>query len=786
MTIPELQDGRLRTGRRPPRDPELEGEGPRIGHTVRRWRDTALRIKWVLVAVVAAGVVAGVGATRIVEPEYLVRSTVYLGARRDAQAQGGPIREGEFVQREGWVDVLRSNRVLEPVVERLRLWRWTKDSTGSAVFGTMVPQTGARGGTFTLRIIGGGTRYEVLRGLQREKLGKGTLPDSVGRWIGLDWQVPAGALSDGDYGFGFLPPREAAGLLNERLITTLSPGDQILTLSLRDEDAFRGASVVNQVVDEFLVVAQDLQRTQASEYQTALREQLTLAEQRLRDAEQALQTFRSSTITQPGEANAGATDPLVRDYFDKRLSLENLRRDRESLEQLLASSSGLSVERLLAIPSVSSQTTGPLRDALQELGAKEVQLRAARQQYSDEYATVRDLAAQVNSLRRETIPRLARLKLDEMRLTERDLDRTVGSFSGELRRIPQRTIQEIRLKRDFAVADQFYTSLLSRWNEVRLAAAGESSDLKVIDRAYPPSIPTKNSRLFLLAAGALGGLGLAVVLVFLVDRLDPRLRYAEETEDDLRLDVLARIPVLPRETKRNADMLTAAQAVEAFRTLRLRLQHEFRETGQVTVVISSAGANEGKSLVTANLASSFADAGCRTVLVDGDLRRGKQHEPFGVPAVPGLTDLLGSRAGLEAVLRPTGDKNLWVVPAGSRSQRVPELLDRDRIAALVKQLAAQFEVVLIDSAPLGAGVDTYAIATAASAMVLVVRHGVTNRTVADGKLDAMDRLPVRQLGAVLNAVPINSAFSQYDSYSYLNEYALVGGDAPTAVLPKPK
>jgi tyrosine-protein kinase Etk/Wzc len=443
------------------------------------------------------------------------------------------------------------------------------------------------------------------------------------------------------------------------------------------------------------------------------------------------------------------------------------------------------VEGLRSIPALSEPNTA-LSDAVQELGRKETQLRAARQQYSDEFVAVRDLVGQVETLRRETIPRLANSKLDEMKLVERELDQTTSAFSGELRKTPQRAIDEMRAKRDFDVADQFYTSLLSRWNEVRLASEGSTDELKVIDRAVPPTTPSSNSKRMVFASGVFAGIVLAGLLVFLTDLLDGQIRYPEEVEKDLRLRLVARVPMLPKRIVRDTEILVAAQAVEAFRAVRLCLQQAFEGRGCIVIVVTSEGVNEGKSLISANLAMTFAESGVRTLLVDGDLRRGSQHRAYGVPQVPGFTDVLTGRATLQESVRATPTPDLSILTSGQRSRRVPELLDRDKLSQILQALKHDFDVIIIDSAPLGAGVDTYALGTAAGTMLMVLRHGVTNRKAVDGRLSVVDQLPVRIIGAVMNGVPPTKAFASYDAYSYLGEYALVGGDAPQPFLPTSK
>src|SRR5262249_30501341 len=158
--------------------------------------------------------------------------------------------------------------------------------------------------------------------------------------------------------------------------------------------------------------------------------------------------------------------------------------------------------------------------------------------------------------------------------------------------------------------------------------------------------------------------------------------------------------------------------------------------------VSSTQPGDGKSLISANLAMSFADAGLRTVLIDGDTRRGTLHEVFGITHAPGLTDYLLETATLDEVIRPTSDANLVVIPCGLRRRRSPELLTSPRLTAMVEQLKAGFDIVIFDTPPLAAGIDGYSLATATGNLLLVARVGATRRRLALDKLRPFDRLPV--------------------------------------------
>jgi capsular exopolysaccharide synthesis family protein len=229
---------------------------------------------------------------------------------------------------------------------------------------------------------------------------------------------------------------------------------------------------------------------------------------------------------------------------------------------------------------------------------------------------------------------------------------------------------------------------------------------------------------------------------------------------------------------RTAHPEVAMQTIEAIRTLRLSIQHSFNG-GPVVLTISSPGPGDGKSLLTANLALSFAEAGFRTLLIDGDIRRGRVDRMFKVDRRPGLVDCLAGSATTDQIIRQTdAHPALHVLPSGTRQHRAPELLTSSRLPELLGQLTPMYEVILVDSPPMGAGIDAYALGVATGNLVTVVRTGITDLELAKKKLKLAYRLPIRVLGAVVNDLRGHGAFSEY---TYLTEYEI----AEEQLLPAP-
>jgi capsular exopolysaccharide synthesis family protein len=204
-----------------------------------------------------------------------------------------------------------------------------------------------------------------------------------------------------------------------------------------------------------------------------------------------------------------------------------------------------------------------------------------------------------------------------------------------------------------------------------------------------------------------------------------------------------------------------SQVVESFRTLRLAVRYEFPPNGPVVLSVSSPSSEDGKSLVSSNLAIAFASAGHRTLLIDGDVRRGTLHSTFDIQVTPGLVEYLSNGVGLDTVVKSTLTENLFLLPRGTRANRAPELLVSDRMGALIQIARQEFDVVIIDSPPFIAGVDAYALAAAAGNILVVLRQGVSDRKLAAAKLSIVDRLPIRFLGAVINGVPAGGMYRYY-------------------------
>jgi succinoglycan biosynthesis transport protein ExoP len=354
---------------------------------------------------------------------------------------------------------------------------------------------------------------------------------------------------------------------------------------------------------------------------------------------------------------------------------------------------------------------------------------------------------------------------------ERELQARISSASRELQAIPRRTIEEQRLRRQVDIDAASYQDLKTRYQDALFAQSAGDIGARVLDPAVVPRRPLSDQGIRLFGMALVAGFGLGILGAILLDRVDRRVRYPEQVSRDLGLPILGAIPRL--KTAGNGHLARPGetlQIVEALRGIRLGLVHAHGAAGPLLVTITSPGPGEGKSFVVANLALAFADAGHRTMLLDGDVRRGELHRMLGVSRKPGLTDFLGGRSSREDVIQRTRYPLLNFVGGGTRSADAPELLASPALPQLLLSLRGAYDVILLDSPPLGAGVDPFVLGTATGNLLLVLRTGVTDRELAEAKLDMLDRLPIRILGAVLNDVRPTGHYRYYGYHYYADGY----------------
>lgn len=381
---------------------------------------------------------------------------------------------------------------------------------------------------------------------------------------------------------------------------------------------------------------------------------------------------------------------------------------------------------------------------------------------------------------------------------------------------PNLQLEEMRLKREITNDEKLYTLLKSKLDDARInEESKKAQSVTIVDRAVESRTPININLPLIIIFGLLTGALAGIIAAFIFEQLDFSVRTIEEVEKVTGIQVIGLIPYfeLPDEKKksfketllenlrhyilrkeRTANPVQATKRLlinyeeksivkEAFRMLQANLFQKLgidKELGK-KILVSSSSPMEGKSMTSINLAIIIAQMGHKVMLIDADLRKPSIHKAFGFKkSYPGLTEILTASAPWEETarnlvdilmeadwdqaLKTTGLDNLSIITSGSRTPNSTELLSSEEMDNLLKDLSANFEVIILDTPPALPLADALVLAPKVDSVLLVHKLGKISRQVLIRTKEEFVTLKANVTGIVLN--DISSLFRTDSDYYY--------------------
>ena len=288
--------------------------------------------------------------------------------------------------------------------------------------------------------------------------------------------------------------------------------------------------------------------------------------------------------------------------------------------------------------------------------------------------------------------------------------------------------------------------------------------------------PVSPNRLKLLVVSLFAGLVLALGVPFLIEYLDHTLGNLDQVESTFHMRGLGIVPQIDASSVGAAALISADESrkdalIENFRVIRTNVLSMGSLTKQPHVVmVTSAMPKEGKTVVSSNLAVSFAHTGARTLLIDTDLRRGRLHRLFGYRKDPGLSNVLLNEVSLEEACRPTGQENLTILSAGRHLDTGTELLGSPRFRDLMQTLRERYDRIVIDTPPVLGLSETSMMQSLVDGVLFVIWTGHTPARSAKAAVDMLTANGANFYGFVLNRLDLRATANYYQYYYYSHDY----------------
>ncbi|HSL83716.1 MAG TPA: polysaccharide biosynthesis tyrosine autokinase, partial [Thermoanaerobaculia bacterium] len=641
------------------------------------------------------------------------------------------------------------------------------------------------------------TQYRLLesRGLaERVVLDLGLAEDPSFNPGGVALAPASGEPIDPEAADSAVLGRLAGRLLGGLQVQPVS-GTQLVDVVYRSSSGEFAARAANGFAQAFIDWGISTRTNTAGRASSFLSSQIEALKQDLQDKETQFQAFsrRTDIVSLDPSANVVLQrfQALNQDYIEAKAD----RIDKEARHRELLEAPNQDV--------ADEYSGGTISRLLQEQLKLEREYQTKLQTYKPEWPAMVELQATIDQGRvnlsstiaeyTENAKKAAFAEYQTAVRRERALEAEIRAVRGELLDQGSAGVELANLQVEIETSRDLMDKLLRQQSETEVAARLQTtreSNVRIVDRALVPGRPFRPSLRENLMMGLGFGLMLGIGAVFLIEYMDRTIKTPEEVERRLLLPNLAVIPDVAangrpgrggygygygygaRKRRGGRPLLRSVgerregtngpspiellpherprlSVSEAYRALRTSLLLSSAEELRV-VAITSAGSGEGKTATSTNLAVVMAQLGRRVLLIDGDLRKPRIHEVFGISNRAGLVNILAGGEDPNRVTKASDVTNLHIVPSGPIPPNPSELLASNRMRELLRRARSQFDLVIIDTPPVLAVTDATIIGSQSDGVVLCLRAGKVLRQDAGTCRDRLLMNDVKILGTVLN------------------------------------
>ncbi|MEO0322181.1 MAG: polysaccharide biosynthesis tyrosine autokinase [Myxococcota bacterium] len=387
----------------------------------------------------------------------------------------------------------------------------------------------------------------------------------------------------------------------------------------------------------------------------------------------------------------------------------------------------------------------------------------------------------------ESMVRAAGARLGETRRIEAGLRAAISETQNAGLVLNLREIEFERLARERTNREKLYQQVLTRTTETNLTRMINTSHVRLVDEGTVATTPVSPKVPQSLAAGALMGMLVGLLLTLGIQRLDNRLRRPDQVEElgivllgtlPRMEEALQKVPEPERLRVRDRFILEKPQSslAESCRTIRTNLTFMAASEARTAFVVTSPAPREGKSTVACNLAIAIAQSGHSVLLVDTDLRRPRLHRSWSAKQDLGISNVLVGEASFDEVPIPTEVEGLDLVVCGPVPPNPAELLHTAAFDAFLSDARARYDRVIFDSPPLGVVSDAAVIAKKSDGAILVAKSMHTTREGLRGLVRRLRDVNATILGAVVNDLDVQKSSHYGAYYQYYRREGYYGPD----------
>jgi capsular exopolysaccharide synthesis family protein len=487
--------------------------------------------------------------------------------------------------------------------------------------------------------------------------------------------------------------------------------------------------------------------------------QLKQVSDSLKAAQEKLSHFRRSNLySAPSEMSTRLTDQYFE--YQKQLKFLDIKENYYKNLSKHLKENPLSEDYLM--PAFSQDANGFISTLVSELLTLSNERAMLSSQSSTINPALEDLERKLDISKKNLILSLDKL-LKNVKIEKDKLLSDMGELSGKMNHLPELERKYLDIEREYKLNDAIYTFLLQKQSETQISKASNTPDNEIIDEAVITGIvspnKSKNNRQALMLA-----LVIPVAIIILKEYLNNKIRSKEDIYAIASgLPIIGYIPQYKGPHNNVIQKEPISNISESFRALRIKLKFMCPANKKSIITVTSTNTGEGKTFCALNLASAYAISGKKTVLVGFDLRKPRLTEIFSHYNNDGLSHYLIGQTKLDDIIYPGELENLKIIPSGAIPPNPSELIANDYTKQLFTELQEKFDVIIVDSPPIGVVADARILMDYSFCHLFVVRAEHTIKEHFKHTIQNLMSENIENIGFIYN--DISNSLGNYHYYT---------------------
>lgn len=555
--------------------------------------------------------------------------------------------------------------------------------------------------------------------------------------------------------------------VNSLSIAPTSKTTSVVVISLENTNTRRGRDYINKLLEMYNINANNDKNEVAQKTAEFIDERIGIISKELGSTEQDLENFkRSAGITDlSSEAQIALTGNA--EYEKKRVE------NQTQINLVMDLQRYMKGNEYEVLPSNIGLQDAASAGAIDRYNQMLVERKRLLRTSTENNPTIINLDTSIRAMRTNVQATLD-ATLKGLQITKEDLAREASRYSRRINDAPTQERQFVSIARQQKIKSGLYLMLLQKREENAITLAATANNAKIIDEALADDNPISPKKTIVYLAALVLGVGLPVGVIYLIGLTKFKIEGRADVEKLTSLPVVGDIPLADEKTGSIAVFENQNNLMsETFRNVRTNLQFML-ENGKNVILVTSTISGEGKSFISANLAISLSLLGKKVVIVGLDIRKPGLNKVFNIPKKEhGITQYLtNTTANLMDFVQPSDiNKNLFILPGGTVPPNPTELLARGGLEKAIETLKANFDYVILDTAPVGMVTDTLLIGRVADLSVYVCRADYTHKAefTLINELAENNKLP--NLCIAINGLDLNSRkYGYYYGYGKYGKY----------------